>query len=503
MLCYKLTRSFASNARKIVENEFYTNPHFARAFPHLASKVVLNDTEKIESSWAKSLQYKFKIDPKSDQEIFQSNEANFIEGYRFPKGPLKWMTEEDKRKVHDQIDFKMAQLERTGLSRDEILYNKPGGLPLSEDPVFQFLKDNSKAREMLLGPGEEFTVQKVIDRALRQDTGPDRSKTWSDIEHKYSHEIPDDYEMLIARAKIEPDKLKSRDYYWAEDIEARKEEYKTFYGDKKLMFPNRLPTKQEYRKKNIKLISRNDINFRNTEFLAQFMTPAGKLKNRWQTRLTGRMQRKVARAIKHSRNLNLFPFVDMIHQPHKKNLLPLVMNDYNQLVIHSETGTIYAKLDEKDVNLTDSIEFQRTVDKQINSFFAEKNIEESELKDKNKAKFIERSDFFVPNSKQIDILEAQNYLRTGEGEGKEVAQQLKQAVMDKDTHSIGELFISEIAADTKLLDIKPEPQPMKGNLEEIWNSIMELKKSYGVPNYDGARVLEKLKTPRSYGETSN
>jgi ribosomal protein S18 len=503
MLYYKLSRPFANNARKIVSNEFFTNPHFLRAFPHLASKVTPVEEEAIESSWAKSLQYKFKIDPKKDQEIFQENEANFMEGYQAPKGPLKWLSDKEKQKVHDQIDFKMAQLERTGLSRDEILYNKPGGIPLAEDPVFQFLKNNPRAREMMLGPGEEFTVQKVIDRALRQDTGPDRSKTWADFEYKYNHELPEDYELQVARGKMEPDKLKSRDYYWDEDKEGRTKEYNIYYNDMKLMFPTRLPTKNEFRRNKIKLISKNDINYKNTEFLAQFMTSAGKIKNRWQTRLTGRMQRKVAKAIKHARNLNLFPFVDMIHPPHKQNLLPLAMNEYNRLVIHAETGTIYAKLDEKDVNLTDSIEFQRTVEKQVNSFFADKNIEEPEEANENKAKFIERSDFFVPNSKQIDILEAQKYLRTGQGQGKDLAEQLQKIIKDQPSESISELYISELAADTKLLETPYEQQPEKGDVDEIWASIIQLKKKFGVPVRDESKLLEKIKNPKPHVDPSS
>mmetsp|Transcript_14739 Transcript_14739/g.10640 ORF Transcript_14739/g.10640 Transcript_14739/m.10640 type:complete len:81 (+) Transcript_14739:299-541(+) len=69
----------------------------------------------------------------------------------------------------------MHELEATGLSRQEILYDEPGGIPLIDDPFFQFLKNNKTAREMLITPGEHFTVENVIDRALRQDIGPDPS----------------------------------------------------------------------------------------------------------------------------------------------------------------------------------------------------------------------------------------------------------------------------------------------------------------------------------------
>ena len=43
------------------------------------------------------------------------------------------------------------------------------------DPFFQFLKKNKLAREVYLKKGDRFTVEKVIDIALRQDIGPDPS----------------------------------------------------------------------------------------------------------------------------------------------------------------------------------------------------------------------------------------------------------------------------------------------------------------------------------------
>ena len=55
------------------------------------------------------------------------------------------------------------------------------GIPLAIDPFFQFLKRNRLAREVYLRKNDRFTVQKVVDIALRQDIGPDSS---------YSRTIP-------------------------------------------------------------------------------------------------------------------------------------------------------------------------------------------------------------------------------------------------------------------------------------------------------------------------
>lgn len=49
------------------------------------------------------------------------------------------------------------------------------GIPLADDPVFQYLKVNRIAREMLIKDNEPFTAETVVDKALRQDLEPDPS----------------------------------------------------------------------------------------------------------------------------------------------------------------------------------------------------------------------------------------------------------------------------------------------------------------------------------------
>jgi hypothetical protein len=45
---------------------------------------------------------------------------------------------------------------------------------------------------MLLKPGEEFTVQKVIDLALNQDIGPDPALSRRKKPYLHEHEIDDE-----------------------------------------------------------------------------------------------------------------------------------------------------------------------------------------------------------------------------------------------------------------------------------------------------------------------
>lgn len=46
-------------------------------------------------------------------------------------------------------------------------------MKLADDPFFQYVKCNRTAREMLIKPGEEFTADRIIELALRQDVQPD------------------------------------------------------------------------------------------------------------------------------------------------------------------------------------------------------------------------------------------------------------------------------------------------------------------------------------------
>jgi len=69
----------------------------------------------------------------------------------------------------------MQELEDTGLTRNEILFELQKGMSLADDPFFQFIKNSKTAREMLLKPGDEFTCDRVVELALRQDVQPDGS----------------------------------------------------------------------------------------------------------------------------------------------------------------------------------------------------------------------------------------------------------------------------------------------------------------------------------------
>lgn len=56
---------------------------------------------------------------------------------------------------------------------------------LADDPFFQYVKNSRTVREMLLKPGEEFTADRILELALRQDVGPDGSMAMNREDYQY------------------------------------------------------------------------------------------------------------------------------------------------------------------------------------------------------------------------------------------------------------------------------------------------------------------------------
>ena len=54
------------------------------------------------------------------------------------EGPHKYLTEEEKIKVHQELDQRLQELEDTGLTRIELLFDDQSGkgVKLKDDPFF-------------------------------------------------------------------------------------------------------------------------------------------------------------------------------------------------------------------------------------------------------------------------------------------------------------------------------------------------------------------------------
>lgn len=126
--------------RELLKKDITTNPEFFNAFPHLKQiafpdRVKNGNTtfetteqqfEESNPTYFDSLKWKYKdFDLKTDAEKVRENEQFFVDAYSRREGPKKFMSREEKDRIHHEIDLKMTELENTGLSKEEILLNEP------------------------------------------------------------------------------------------------------------------------------------------------------------------------------------------------------------------------------------------------------------------------------------------------------------------------------------------------------------------------------------------
>jgi small subunit ribosomal protein S18 len=508
--------------KNVLANEFYTNPHFERAFPHLSNPLykdreddfdyetikqgIIEDSSNSERKgkdkdptfWADSLLNKTRVTPERTIDYETFDQRTFVDGYRTPRGPLKWMSPEDKAQVHNQASMKLQELEDTGLSRDEILYRQPGGIPLAEDPVFQFIKNNHDAREMMMQPGQELTMENIVDAALCSKVDIDRAKVLPDREYLYEHELPDDYLFQVNQG-ADPDKVHPRDYYWAEDLKGKFDEFKRYRASPGALFPEAI-NRRAVRRKNFRTLPVEDISYKNVELLTQFMTEAGKIKNKWQTRLPGRLQIKVAKAIKQARDLNLLPHAGMITDLHKRNLVPWFIEDVNKVVIHSETGQLYARREAQDAKMP-----------QKPPTFREQSLLEAVYEDadvlasrSNSLSFSIHTEGRL-NKDSVTIAEARDHMRVKRRATKESYESVVPKVAHVAADDIAATYIKENSLDPSLLQAE-KFTAKQGNVEEIWAELVSFKRKLGlrvetdVPSYVEELIRPKVLTPFKTGE---
>ena len=186
--------------RQFVERELKENPEFFKAFPHLQQVFdesrIDEEVENVEElSYGTEKNYlhtkivnfskleerpgffegllhqqnNFQPADEDLEDMVRQNEKNFIEASSASmEGPFKYMSKALINEIHSEIDTRMQELEDTGLTRNEILFEDAGeGIQLRDDPFYQFVKGNRTAREMLIGANEEFSADRVLEKALR------------------------------------------------------------------------------------------------------------------------------------------------------------------------------------------------------------------------------------------------------------------------------------------------------------------------------------------------
>lgn len=432
---------------EILQQELLTNPHFARAFPHLALEPA-DDYPKV--GWGDTLLFQKRPLNVSNHELEDQLDKTFVEGYRTIPGPVKWMPAEEKERIHAQIELKMDQLEDTGLSRQEILVNKPGGIPLGQDPVFQYLRKNRLAREMILKPGEEFTAYKVVDYALRQDFGPDLANV-ADITPTYEDQTEPSYISDIKRGERYPQLIEPRDYYWQDDLKGKGEKFRKYFGRTPLVFIDPIESRGKVYKRNKRQISKKDIHYKNTEFLSQFMSDSGFILNRLQTRLPEKVQRKVAKAIKHAKALNLFPSRGFILPVHKLNLVPIHAQDFQDIAIHCETGAVLSRAYRGEISRFNTQDHPNTVEKIAKRFKMENHTEDLTDNIRRTEKILNYDIQFFPSKEQVDIIEIHENLKMRREVDEKFGEKLVKAVEKLDSFDFHEGFLFESGASLELV----------------------------------------------------
>ena len=119
-----------------------------------------------------------------------------------------------------------------------------------------------------------------------------------------------------------------------------------FEKEKPSTFINRPLTRGQIRKKYMRSLTKKDVSdWRNTALLTKFLTPTGRLYNRYQSRLQTNVQRKVSKTVKKMRHLGLLPHVGTL-KPTDKIPLGSFIQDVEEMhkkTIDPVTGRLFMK----------------------------------------------------------------------------------------------------------------------------------------------------------------
>jgi len=92
-------------------------------------------------------------------------------------------------------------------------------------------------------------------------------------------------------------------------------------------------------------IRKDDINWKDTAFLAKFMNETGKILNKYQSRLPTGVHRKVAKTIKHVRDLELIAHVGLLKPTDKIPVGSFIedLEEMHKKTIDPVTGRMFLK----------------------------------------------------------------------------------------------------------------------------------------------------------------
>jgi ribosomal protein S18 len=236
---------------------------------------------------------------------------------------------------------------------------------------------------MLIKPGEEFSVENVIEKALRQDIGPDPTLAMNTQDYKYVDEKNPAFPIWEYKKKYrDRDPVISAESYFYDynQIERRQRQF-DFDQEKPATFINRPLSRAQIRRKFMRKIRKEDINWKDTAFLTKFMNETGKIINKYQSRLPTGVHRKVAKTIKKVRDLEIFAhvgllkptdkipvgsFVEDLEEMHKKTIDPvtgrLFLKHSIQDTLKEKEERIFTRLEERLEGSESNAEFATQAD---------------------------------------------------------------------------------------------------------------------------------------------
>ena len=136
---------------------------------------------------------------------------------------------------------------------------------------------------MLINPNEDFTADRVIEKALRQDVGVDSSL--SGIESNFQYRDKDDSMAPIWEYKKKYREttplVKADSYYAGGNIVDKQNKQLEYEMERPATFLNRPLSRAQIRKKYMRTIEKKDIEWKNTPFITKFLNDSGKLFNRY------------------------------------------------------------------------------------------------------------------------------------------------------------------------------------------------------------------------------
>ena len=241
------------------------------------------------------------------------------------------------------------------------------GLKLTEDPFFQYIKENRLARELLIKPTELFTPEKIVNLALRQDIGIDdaSSNTLKKLHKRENLNFLETFNLENTPSQTE--EIESGANYFSQENGLDWQDYR-----EKDYLAVKLPmNKGVLRMRDIEPINVHDLHWRNTALLSEFLNSCAKIQSVVQNRLPAWQQRKVARVIKHARQMRLLPHKSFVRPHHKISMRSLEEDIQDAMVrkVDLETGAMVAHEPERDWNVRETEDFEEEADALLNHNF--------------------------------------------------------------------------------------------------------------------------------------